>query len=210
MAKRLTYAMVGGGPDEFIGDAHRRAIGLDGTAAIAAGVFSRNREKSLQMAESLGISPDRCYEDYQTMARAEGEREDGIDFVTVVTPNQSHYEICRAFLEAGIHVVCDKPVTTTYRQAKELEALAEDKGLLFMVTYTYMGYVTAKYARELVASGAIGEVRTVMAEYPQGWLAFEDDFGGKQGEWRWSVRRSELSGRLRHPCGERGGCHDRA
>ena len=180
MAKRLTYAMVGGGPDGFIGDAHRRAIGLDGTAAIAAGVFSRNREKSLQMAESLGISPDRCYEDYQTMARAEGEREDGIDFVTVVTPNQ----ICRAFLEAGIHVVCDKPVTTTYRQAKELEALAEDKGLLFMVTYTYMGYVTAKYARELVASGAIGEVRTVMAEYPQGWLAFEDDFGGKQGEWR--------------------------
>ena len=132
MAKRLTYAMVGGGPDGFIGDAHRRAIGLDGTAAIAAGVFSRNREKSLQMAESLGISPDRCYEDYQTMARAEGEREDGVDFVTVVTPNQSHYEICRAFLEAGIHVVCDKPVTTTYRQAKELEALAEDKGLLFM------------------------------------------------------------------------------
>lgn len=184
MAKRLTYAMVGGGPDGFIGDAHRRAIGLDGTAAIAAGVFSRNREKSLQMAESLGISPNRCYEDYQTMARAEGEREDGVDFVTVVTPNQSHYEICRAFLEAGIHVVCDKPVTTTYRQAKELEALAEDKGLLFMVTYTYMGYVTAKYARELVASGAIGEVRTVMAEYPQGWLAFEDDFGGKQGEWR--------------------------
>ena len=176
--------MVGGGPDGFIGDAHRRAIGLDGTAAIAAGVFSRNREKSLQMAESLGISPNRCYEDYQTMARAEGEREDGVDFVTVVTPNQSHYEICRAFLEAGIHVVCDKPVTTTYRQAKELEALAEDKGLLFMVTYTYMGYVTAKYARELVASGAIGEVRTVMAEYPQGWLAFEDDFGGKQGEWR--------------------------
>ena len=106
------------GPDGFIGDAHRRAIRLDGTAAIAAGVFSRNREKSLQMAESLGISPDRCYEDYQTMARAEGEREDGIDFVTVVTPNQSHYEICRAFLEAGIHVVCDKPVTTTYRQAK--------------------------------------------------------------------------------------------
>ena len=184
MAKRLTYGMVGGGPDGFIGDAHRRAIGLDGTAAIAAGVFSRSREKSLQMAERLGISQDRCYEDYQAMARAEGEREDGIDFVVVVTPNQSHYEICRAFLEAGIHVACDKPVTTTYRQAKDLEALAEEKGLLFMVTYTYMGYVTAKYARELVASGAIGEVRTVMAEYPQGWLAFEDDFGGKQGEWR--------------------------
>ena len=140
MAKTLTYGMVGGGPDAFIGDAHRRAIGLDGTAVIAAGVFSRNLEKSLQTAEELGISTDRCYEDYRAMARAEGEREDGIDFVVVVTPNQSHYEICRAFLEAGIHVVCDKPGTTTYRQAKELEALAEDRGLLFMVTYTYMGY----------------------------------------------------------------------
>ena len=114
MAKTLTYGMVGGGPDAFIGDAHRRAIGLDGTAVIAAGVFSRNREKSLQTAEELGISTDRCYEDYRAMARAEGEREDGIDFVVVVTPNQSHYEICRAFLEAGIHVACDKPVTTTY------------------------------------------------------------------------------------------------
>ena len=97
MAKTLTYGMVGGGPDAFIGDAHRRAIGLDGTAVIGAGVFSRNREKSLQMAEELGVSPERCYEDYRAMARAEGEREDGIDFVVVVTPNQSHYEICRAF-----------------------------------------------------------------------------------------------------------------
>ena len=121
MAKRLTYAMVGGGPDGFIGDAHRRAIGLDGTAAIAAGVFSRNREKSLQMAESLAF-PRTGVMRITRQWQAEGEREDGIDFVTVVTPNQSHYEICRAFLEAGIHVVCDKPVTTTYRQAKELEA----------------------------------------------------------------------------------------
>lgn len=190
MERILTYGMVGGGPDAFIGDAHRRAIGLDGTAKIAAGAFSRNYEKSVQMAECLGIDRDRCYEDYLVMAQAEGKREDGIDFVVVVTPNRSHYEICKAFLEAGIHVACDKPVTTSLCQAKELEALAKEKGLLFMVTYTYIGHVTAKYARELVASGAIGQVRTVMAEYPQGWLAFQDDNGGKQGQWRCDPEQS--------------------
>lgn len=190
MKKVLTYGMVGGGPDAFIGDAHRRSIGLDGNAKIVAGAFSRNPEKSLQMAEALHISQDRCYKDYQTMANEEAAREDGIDFVVVVTPNHSHYEICKAFLEAGIHVACDKPVTTSYAQAKELQKLAEEKGLLFMVTYIYTGHVTAKYARDLVASGEIGEVRAVMAEYPQGWLAFEADFGGKQGEWRCDPKQS--------------------
>lgn len=190
MKHRLTYGMIGGGPGAFIGDAHRRAIGLDGTAGMAAGVFSRDREKSMEIAARLGIEPDRCYADYQTMAQEEGGRADGIDFMVVVTPNRSHYEICRAFLEAGIHVACDKPVTTTYAHAKELEELAEEKGLLFMVTYTYMGHITAKYARDLIASGAIGEVRAVMAEYPQGWLAFQDDCGGKQGEWRCDPEQS--------------------
>ena len=176
--------MVGGGPDAFIGDAHRRAISLDESARLVAGVFSRNAEKSKKMGEVLHIEEERCYKDYETMALEEAKREDGIDFVVVVTPNASHYEICKAFLNAGIHVVCDKPVTTTYEKAVELQKLAEEKSLLFMVTYTYMGHVTAKYARDLIASGAIGDVRAVMAEYPQGWLAFEDNMGGKQGEWR--------------------------
>lgn len=184
MGRKLRYGMVGGGPGSFIGDAHRKAISIDGEAVLCAGSFSRSYEKSLETAQQLGIPEDRCYASYQEMAEKEAAREDGIEFVVVVTPNSSHFEICKAFLNAGIHVACDKPVTISLAQAKELEELAERKGLLFMVTYTYMGHVTAKYARDLIRSGAIGEVRTVMAEYPQGWLAFEGDFGGKQGEWR--------------------------
>ena len=190
MSEILRYGMVGGGPGSFIGDAHRRAISLDSTAVLCAGVFSRSKEKSLETAEALRLDPSRCYSDYQEMAEKEAARPDGIDFVVVVTPNVSHYEICKAFLNAGIHVACDKPVTISYAQAAELEALAKEKDRLFMVTYTYTGHVTTKYARDLVRSGAIGEVRAVMAEYPQGWLAHEDDIGGKQGEWRCDPARS--------------------
>jgi len=118
------------------------------------------------------------------MAQAEAKREDGIDFVVVVTPNASHYEICKAFLEAGIHVACDKPLAVSAKQARELVQLAKRKDLLFLVTYTYMGHVTAKHAARIIASGQIGKVRTVMAEYPQGWLADEHTDGGKQGSWR--------------------------
>lgn len=184
MGKLVRYGMVGGGPGAFIGDAHRRAIALDGQAKLVAGCFSRNAEKSKSMADDLHLDAGRCYASYQEMAEKEQSRADGIQFVVVVTPNASHYDICKAFLNAGIHVACDKPVTISLEQAKELQALAAEKQLLFMVTYTYMGYVTAKYARDLIKSGEIGEVRTVMAEFPQGWLAKEGDFGGKQGEWR--------------------------
>ncbi len=184
MARVLKYGMVGGGPGAFIGDAHRRSIALDGNAKLAAGAFSRSAEKSSQMAEILHLEPSRCYASYQEMAEKEASREDGIDFVVVVTPNHSHYEICKTFLNAGIHVACDKPVTISHAQAKELQELACEKGLLFMVTYTYMGYVTSKYIRDLIKNGEIGDIRMVMAEFPQGWLAFEDDMGGKQGEWR--------------------------
>lgn len=190
MAKILTYGMVGGGPGAFIGDAHRRSIALDSSAQLVAGSFSRDPVKTAQMAEELHLDPARCYASYREMAEKEAAREDGIDFVVVVTPNFSHYEICKAFLNAGIHVACDKPVTISYDQAAELRALAKEKGLLFMVTYTYMGYVTAKYARDLIASGEIGDIRMVMAEFPQGWLAFENDHGGKQGEWRCDPARS--------------------
>lgn len=190
MKRQLNYGMVGGGPGAFIGDAHRRSIALDGGARLAAGCFSRSAEKSAQMAETLGLDPERCYASYREMAEKEAARGDGIDFVVVVTPNHSHYEICKAFLEAGIHVACDKPVTVSYAQARELRELAERQGLLFMVTYTYMGHVTAKHIRQAIRAGEIGEVRMVMAEYPQGWLAFEGDCGGKQGEWRCDPERS--------------------
>lgn len=184
MKKRLRYGMVGGGPDAFIGEAHRKAINVDQTAQLVAGCFSRKIEKTMQQGETLGIAPDRCYENYKVMAETEAKREDGIDFVVVVTPNASHYEVCKAFLEAGINVSCDKPLVTDSKQAEELKAIADEKGLLFMVTYTYTGHVTAKYIRDLIKNGEIGTIRTVMAEYPQGWLYNENECGGKQGEWR--------------------------
>ena len=183
MAK-LRYGMVGGGPGAFIGDAHRKAISLDGTAELVAGCFSRTPEKTKEQGEALGLDPERCYANYKEMAAAERAREDGIDFVVIVTPNNTHYEIAKAFLEAGIHVACDKPLVTTAEEAEELKKIADEKGLLFMVTYTYTGHVTMKYMRDLVKNGEIGTIRTVMAEYPQGWLYNENDWGGKQGEWR--------------------------
>lgn len=184
MKKVLNYGMVGGGPDGFIGKAHRQAINLDGKAKIVAGCFSREKKKNELMGKELGICKDRCYENAFEMAKGESNREGGIDFIVIVTPNYSHYEICKAFLEAGINVSCDKPVTVTSKQAMELEALAKEKDLLFMVTYTYMGHVIAKHIKEIIRNGEIGEIRTVMAEYPQGWLANENDWGGKQGQWR--------------------------
>lgn len=190
MSSTLTYGMVGGGPGAFIGDAHRKAIAVDSSAKLVAGCFSRSPEKTKAQGEALGLEPARCYADYKEMAAAESQREDGIDFVVVVTPNATHYEICKAFLEAGVHVACDKPLATDSAQARELADLAEEKGLLFMVTYTYMGHVTAKYIRDLIKAGEIGTVRTVMAEYPQGWLYNENDWGGKQGEWRCDPARS--------------------
>lgn len=188
--KKLTYGMVGGGPGSFIGDAHRKAINLDGLAEIAAGVFSRTREKSLQTADLLGIDSDRCYSSFDEMAEKESAREDGIDFAVIVTPNVTHFAACRAFLTHGINVVCDKPLCFTSEQAEELVRLTHEKDCLFMVTYTYTGYVSVKSIRDYVRAGKLGKVRTVMAEYPQGWLAKENDWGGKQGKWRSDPKQS--------------------
>ena len=187
---KLNYGMVGGGPESFIGDAHRKAMNIDGQAALAAGCFSRTLEKCLVTGKALGVSDDRCYANYEEMAKAEAAREDGIDFVVVVTPNVSHYPVCKAFLKAGIHVVCDKPLCLEVEQAEELCKLATEKNLLFMVTYTYMGHVTAKHIREYIRQGKLGKIRTVMAEYPQGWLAYEGEWGGKQGAWRCDPKQS--------------------
>ena len=132
--KKLNYGMVGGGPGSFIGDAHRRAINLDGMATLVAGCFSRTPEKCRQTGAELGIAEDRCYASFEEMAKAEAAREDGIDFVVVVTPNVSHYPVCKAFLEAGINVSCDKPLCLTVEQAEELCKLTKEKDLLFMVT----------------------------------------------------------------------------
>lgn len=182
--KILRYGMVGGGFESFIGNAHRKAIRLESMAQLVAGCFSRTPEKCRDTGEKLGVAADRCYNSYEEMAKAEAAREDGIDFVIVVTPNVSHYPICKAFLEAGIHVSCDKPMCLEVAQAEELCRLAKEKDLLFQVTYTYNGHVTVKHIRDYIKAGKLGKIRTVMAEYPQGWLAYEGEWGGKHSGWR--------------------------
>ena len=191
----LYYGMIGGGPGAFIGDVHRRAIALDPNTQLVAGVFSRNHDASLETARSLLLDESRVYADYQSMAKAEADREDGIDFVVIVTPNVSHFEIAKAFLEAGIHVVCDKPLTTELSDAEALGELVKKSGLLFGVTYTYTGYPTVKRAREMVRGGELGKIRFVNAEYPQEWLAqrSEDEEGNRQAAWRTDPSQSGKS-----------------
>lgn len=186
----LRYGMVGGGPGGNIGEKHRQAIAMSGDAVPAAGCFSRTMEKNREMADMLGISPDRCYRDYREMAQKESEREDPIDFVVVVTPNASHYEICKAFLEHGIHVVCDKPFTVTVEQAEELERLAQDRQKQVMVTYTYTGHHMFRRAKAMIAAGQIGKVRKIVVEYPQCWLGDEQCYASKQAQWRRDPKQS--------------------
>jgi len=183
--RSLTYGMVGGGQGAFIGDVHRKAIALDGGAVLAAGCFSRSHQNTLATGRSLGLDDARLYRTFEDMAEAEARRDDGIDFVVIVTPNGNHYPAAKAFLARDIHVVCDKPLTLEVAEAEELAALARDKGLLFCVTYTYTGYPAVKHAREMIARGDIGEVRFVNAEYPQEWLATPlEREGQKQAAWR--------------------------
>lgn len=188
--KKLRYGMVGGGIDGNIGSAHRAALRLTGSAELVAGCFSRDFEKNIKSGVQLGVSRARCYESYASMAKAEQDRPDRIDFVVVVTPNRSHYEVCHAFLEAGIPIACDKPLTTTLEQAEALEDLSDKKNIPFMVTYTYTGHHMFQKARDLVREGHIGTLRKVVAEYPQSWLADENSDGGKQGAWRMDAAQS--------------------
>lgn len=177
--------MVGGGPGAFIGDVHRCAIRMDTMADLVGGVFSRNVTKSREFGTSLGLDTQRLYDSFETMATQESAREDCIDFVVIVTPNASHYAACKAFLSQGINVVCDKPLTVSYHEAKELVELAERKNLLFCVTYTYTGYPAVKQIASMVASGELGAVRFVQAEYTQQWLATRsEDEGNRQAAWR--------------------------
>ncbi|MFW5784127.1 MAG: Gfo/Idh/MocA family protein [Spirochaetota bacterium] len=182
----LRYGMVGGGPGAFIGDVHRRAIALDPNTSLVAGAFSRDHEKTLETGRRLLLDEARLYRDYKEMAVGESSRDDGVDFVVVVTPNASHFEIAKTFLRAGINVVCDKPLTTELSDALELRELVRTTGLLFGVTYTYTGYPVVKKARELVRSGSLGAIRFVNAEYPQEWLATraEEQDGNRQASWR--------------------------
>jgi len=190
----LTYGMVGGGPGSFIGDVHRKAAKFDGKAKIVSGAFSRSYDKTLQTGQELGLNEDRLYEDYEEMAEKEGSREDGIDFVSIVVPNKFHHPVAKKFLTHGINVICDKPLTVTLEEARELEKLTRKNDLLFGVTYVYSGYPMVKQAKELVQSGELGDIRVIQGEYPQEWLAAPvEKEGNKQAEWRTDP---ELSGNV--------------
>ena len=168
---RLKYGLVGGGPGSFIASVHRTGIDMTRSADMAAGCFSRDAAKNTAPGAKLGIDPGRVYPSYARMAEAEAARPDGIDFVVVTTPNDTHYAICKAFLEHGIDVSCDKPLCLTVEEALDLDRAAREKGLIFMVTYAYTGYPLVRQAREMVRSGALGGIRVVVAEYAQDWLA---------------------------------------
>lgn len=173
MAKEVKFGMVGGSINAFIGEVHRKAIQFDTRAQLVAGCFSNIPQENVDTAEAYDVDPSRMYPDYNAMAKAESAREDGIDFVSICTPNFLHYEIAKEFLLAGINVVCEKPLCFEIGQAEELAQLAKDKDLVFAVTYTYTGYTMTKVAREMIQTGKIGEVVAVNAEFAQDWLLDE-------------------------------------
>jgi predicted dehydrogenase len=183
--KKLCYGMVGGGQGAFIGDVHRKAIALDGLAELTAGCFSRSFENSLATSKALGVSPARCYKTFEEMAEAEAKRPEKIDFVAIVTPNYAHFAAAKAFLNHGIHVICDKPLTFDVAEAQELANLAKKNKLLLGVTYAYTGYPAAKQIRAMINNGEIGKIRFINAEYPQEWLAIPaENSDSKQAQWR--------------------------
>ena len=187
IGRRLRYGMVGGGPGAFIGGVHRMAAALDGEWEPGAGAFASRPERSREQGRALGLDAARVYGSYGEMVEAEaaldGDRR--IDAVAIVTPNHLHHPVATAFLGAGVHVVCDKPMTATLMEATDLCLTVEHSGLTFALTHNYTGYPMVREARHLVRAGRLGTLRKVVAEYPQGWLSTPlEETGHKQARWR--------------------------
>lgn len=183
--RKLRMGMVGGGPGAFIGPVHRIAAELDGRIELVAGAFSQSAERSRTAGETYRIDPERAYGSYQEMLERERKRDDSIDFVAIVTPNHLHLPVAAAALEAGFAVMSDKPATATYPEAVELEQAVGKSGLPYGLTHTYAGYALVRDARELCASGALGQIRKIAVEYLQGWLTNPiESTGQKQAAWR--------------------------
>lgn len=192
LGRRLRLGMVGGGPGAFIGAVHRIASRIDDKYELVAASLSSNPEKTRAAAAELHIA--RAYSSYQEMAEGEAKRENGIDVVAIVTPNYTHHAIAKAFLQAGIHVICDKPMTTTLADAEDLQATVDRTGLLFGLTHTYSGYPMVRQIREMCQAGELGKLRMVQVEYAQDWLSTPVD--NKQAEWRADPERSGPGGCL--------------
>ena len=196
MSRKIRMGMVGGGQGAFIGGVHRMAANLDGQIELVCGAFSSSPEKSKASGKELFLPEERCYGSYEEMFAAEkqlplGER---MDFVSIVTPNFMHFPVAKAALENGFNVLSDKPMTFDLAEAKELEKIVNQTGLLFGLTHNYTGYPLVKHAKAAIADGEIGKVRKIVVEYPQGWLAsaLEED-GQKQADWRTDPKRAGSS-----------------
>lgn len=193
---RIRLGMVGGGQGAFIGAVHRLAARMDDQYEFVAGALSADAKKARASGAELGLSPDRIYTDYREMAKAEAKRADGIEAVSIVTPNHVHVPAALAFIEAGIHVICDKPLSLNLKEAKQLEkALAKHPDVIFALTHNYSGYPMIRHAKAMVKAGELGEIRLVQGEYPQDWLTTAlEKTGQKQAEWRTDPKRSGAGG----------------
>jgi len=197
MARKIRMGMIGGSLDAFIGAVHRRGAALDGEIELVCGAFSSNPEKSKATGEALYLPANRVYDSYEEMILKEKELPEGerMDFVSIVTPNHVHFPAAKFAIENGFHVVMDKPLTLTMEEAKELTEIVKNSGLLFALTHNYTAYPMVKEARQLIKSGAIGQIRKVIVEYPQGWLSqLVEASGQKQASWRTDPARSGAAG----------------
>lgn len=192
---RIRLGMVGGGRDAFIGSVHRIAARLDDHFELVAGAFSSTPEKSLASASDLGVASDRAYADYESMAAQEAQRQDGIEAVAIVTPNHLHYPVAAAFLRKGIHVICDKPLTSNLDDARAFKKATDDSSALFMLTHNYTAYPMIRQARAMVAAGELGDIRVVQVEYAQDWLSEDlESTGQKQAGWRTDPAKTGAGG----------------
>ena len=198
-AKRLKLGMVGGGRDAFIGEVHRNAAWLDGTFELVAGALSSTPDKARASGKDLGLPENRNYGTWQEMLEREAKLPPGerIDAVSIVTPNHMHYPVAKAAVEAGFHVICDKPLVHSSQEASDLVAAVKKAGSVFAVTYNYTGYPMVKQARHMVRNGDLGTIRKVIVEYNQDWLATKlEEQGAKQAEWRTDPARSGVAGAI--------------
>ncbi len=195
--RKLRFALVGGGQGSFIGGVHAIAAQLDSRAELVAGALSSDPQRAKDSAGDYGIAPERAYGSYQEMIAGELALDDSerIDFVSIATPNHTHFEIARAAVEAGFNVVCDKPMTFDLAQAEELATLVEQHKVVFAVTHNYPGYPLVRQAREMVQSGELGEIQAIRASYIQGWLRSRlEEEGQKQAAWRTDPAKSGAAG----------------
>jgi len=192
---RIRLGMVGGGQGAFIGAVHRIASRIDDHFALVAGALSSDPERAKASGRELGLAEDRNYGSFEEMAKREARLKDGIEAVSIVTPNHMHVPVAKEFLKRGIHVICDKPLSSNLRDARRLAEAVEKSGAVFVLTHNYTGYPMVRQARAMVEEGRLGDIRVVQVEYPQDWLAEKtEESGNKQAEWRTDPARSGVGG----------------